>query len=92
MKTNLLFKSILTLLLAFTVSIGYSQKVYEDYQDGKIWFKIKNSEENFIVKQASKSGNVETFNDENIKLSSMPFLRTISKSIFLSRFVKHLFN
>jgi serine protease len=86
MKTNLLFKSILTLLLAFTVSIGYSQKVYEDYQDGKIWFKIKNSEENFIVKQASKSGNVETFNDENIKLSSMPFLR----NVFVNHTIKRL--
>ncbi|MDT8411443.1 MAG: S8 family serine peptidase [Vicingaceae bacterium] len=87
MKTRQLSKSILTLLLLlFTVSVSYSQTIYEDYQDGKIWFKIKKSEKHFIVKQATREGNIITNDDENMKLSSMPFLR----NVFVNHTIKRL--
>jgi PKD repeat protein len=65
-------------------SVVFSQKIYDNYQDGKIWFRVKSDQ--IIQHQASREKGAELINNNNIKLSSMPFLR----GIFLNHVVKKL--
>ncbi|NCP46535.1 MAG: S8 family serine peptidase, partial [Flavobacteriales bacterium] len=85
MKTKLLFKnSFILAVLMLISSVVFSQKIYDNYQDGKIWFRVKSDQ--IIQQQASREKGAEQINNNNIKLSSMPFLR----GVFLNHVVKKI--
>lgn len=85
MKTKLQFKNSFILAgLMLISSVVFSQKVYNNYQDGKIWFRVKSDQ--IIQQQASREKGAENIDTRNIKLSSMPFLR----SVFLNHSITKL--
>lgn len=78
MKTSVLFKSLIALLIIILTNTAFSQKVYDNYLDGHIWFKIKHTEEQFMMRTASRDKNFkDAYSDENIKLSTFPKLRSV---------------
>jgi subtilisin family serine protease len=61
----------------FIAGAGFSQTVYNDYQDGKIWFQLKGDKP--VYHEISVDG--KTKPDLNhLKLSTMPFLRDVFTS------------
>jgi PKD repeat protein len=73
-----------TLMISATLIIGsaFSQTVYNDYQDGKIWFKLK---DNQILHQPVLKDSKTTIDLNNLKLSIMPYLRKAFTSHSVTR-------
>ncbi|PCJ01163.1 MAG: hypothetical protein COB15_01635 [Flavobacteriales bacterium] len=71
-----LIKKTNAILIISMLLIGnslFSQTVYNNYQDGKIWFKLKKSQTIHLT--ASKTNEIKV-DLNNLKLSTMPYLRS----------------
>lgn len=74
MKKRYTFYTVLTAILyVLTVNV-YSQNVFKDYQDGKIWFKLKNEHE--IVHPQGTNASLRS-NFLNLPLNTLPFIEVI---------------
>ena len=83
--THRLFKgipAILTICLLLSVSSLFSQTVYNNYQDGKIWFKLKNNQTVHLTASKSNDNGVDL---NNLRLSTMPYLREVFTSHSVTR-------
>lgn len=64
-------RSLLFLAMLFTAAFGYAQSVYADYQDGKIWFRLK---QDYRVNSALAK------DERHLPLQTIPFVAELSKS------------
>jgi subtilisin family serine protease len=80
-QKKLLVNSILLICFIFTASLGFSQTVYNNYQDGKIWFKLKDDQ--ILHLTISKDNKEIDLND--LRLSTMPYLRKAFTSHSVTR-------
>lgn len=77
MKKNLrsfMLKAGLAFSVLFFAGNVISQTINKDYIDGEIWFRLKSDK---IVVQSTPIKNDRVSNSNNIKLSSMPYLRDV---------------
>ncbi len=80
MKKNfysLAMKAAFILGAFFILNAGFSQTVYNNYQDGKIWFQLKGDKP--VHHEISQDGKIKP-DLNHLKLSTMPFLRDVFTS------------
>jgi subtilisin family serine protease len=86
MKTKLHAFLLKTTFLLFTTIIlgtAFSQTAYKDYQDGKIWIRLKNDK--VLTQRATIKNGAEKIDLNNLKLATMPFFRSIFTSHSVTR-------
>ena len=86
MKTKLHAFLLKTTFLLFTTIIlgtAFSQTAYKDYQDGKIWIRLKNDK--VLTQRATIQNGAEKIDLNNLKLATMPFFRSIFTSHSVTR-------
>lgn len=73
-----LLKATLILSLVLIASSSFSQTIYQDYQDGKIWIRLKSDK--ILTQTASINNGADKIDLHDLKLSTMPFFRKVFTS------------
>ena len=74
-KTHSLSLKLVALSLSLLfINFGFSQTIYNNYQDGRIWFKLK---DNQIIHPALSKDGTGKMDLNNLKLSTMPYLANV---------------
>lgn len=82
-------KSFLVIALTFFAVAANSQQIHKDYQDGKIWFKLK---DNYHVVKYAVLGEAEIDNPWNVPFKTLPFVQNLASTYQLTLLKRPFFS
>ncbi|MBL1180007.1 MAG: S8 family serine peptidase [Bacteroidetes bacterium] len=79
MKKTISFigKVMLAVLFVLSAFAAHSQQFHKDYQDGKIWFKLK---DNYLLVKHAVIGESVVENPWNVPLNTLPFVQNLAST------------
>ena len=84
-KENILSRTVYIFGLMLIACVGFTQTTYQQsqYQEGKIWFKLRDNQ--LLEQELSLKGENDVINNKDLKLTTMPFLEQVFSSHLITR-------